>query len=72
MGLRWWAVPNYVQFTASIGSQRGLGREGRWMSFGVRFETAHSIYSPADYFNKPVLSQRNLEPVSTQVVFSVP
>ncbi|MEO8103686.1 MAG: hypothetical protein ABI790_14275 [Betaproteobacteria bacterium] len=40
LGLRWWAVPGYMQFTSSLGTQRGLGREGRWLSIGVRFETA--------------------------------
>jgi hypothetical protein len=43
-GLRWWAVPKYVQLTTSLGMQRGEGREGRWMSFGIRFETANAIY----------------------------
>jgi hypothetical protein len=44
VGLRWWAVPGHVQFTTSIGTLRGLGQDGRWTSFGVRFETARSIF----------------------------
>lgn len=44
VGLRWWLVPKYVQLTASHGAQRGEGRDGRWASLGVRFETARSIF----------------------------
>jgi len=44
VGLRWWAVPGHVQFTTSIGALRGLGQDGRWTSFGVRVETARSIF----------------------------
>jgi hypothetical protein len=44
LGLRWWAVPRHVQFTTSLGIQRGEGRDGRWLSFGVRFETGDSIF----------------------------
>jgi hypothetical protein len=44
IGARWWAVPQHVQFTTSIGTQRGEGREGRWASFGIRFETGKSIF----------------------------
>ena len=44
LGLRWWAVPKYLQLTTSVGAQRGLGREGRWMSLGVHLETAGSLY----------------------------
>ena len=43
IGLRWWALPKYIQFTTSLGSQRGMGRDGHWMSFGIRFETGDSI-----------------------------
>lgn len=43
-GLRWWALPKYVQFTSSVGAQRGAGRDGRWLSFGIRFETGDSIF----------------------------
>lgn len=43
-GLRWWAVPKYVQLTSSAGAQRGQGREGRWVSFGVRLETGDSLF----------------------------
>jgi hypothetical protein len=44
LGLRWWAVPKYVQLTSSVGAQRGLGRDGRWLSFGIRLETGESIF----------------------------
>jgi hypothetical protein len=44
IGARWWVVPRHVQFTTSLGAQRGEGREGRWASFGVRFETGKSIF----------------------------
>ena len=44
IGLRWWALPKYVQFTTSLGAQRGAGRDGRWLSFGVRFETGDAIF----------------------------
>jgi hypothetical protein len=44
IGARWWAVPRHVQFTTSLGAQRGEGREGRWVSFSVRFETGKSIF----------------------------
>ncbi len=44
IGARWWAVPQHVQFTTSIGTQRGEGRDGRWASVGVRFETGKSIF----------------------------
>jgi hypothetical protein len=44
IGARWWAVPKHVQFTTSLGAQRGEGREGRWASVGVRFETGKSIF----------------------------
>ncbi|MCY7386853.1 MAG: hypothetical protein LH481_02130, partial [Burkholderiales bacterium] len=43
VGLRWWALPKYVQFTTSLGAQRGSGRDGRWMSFGIRFETGDPV-----------------------------
>ena len=43
-GLRWWAVPKYVQLTTSLGVQRGEGREGRWVSFGIRFETGDPLF----------------------------
>ncbi|MBL8524984.1 MAG: hypothetical protein JNN20_14945 [Betaproteobacteria bacterium] len=39
LGLRWWALPKYVQLTSSVGAQRGQGRDGRWFSFGVRLES---------------------------------
>jgi len=39
LGLRWWALPKYLQLTTSLGSQRRLGSDGRWMSVGIRFET---------------------------------
>lgn len=38
-GLRWWAIPKYVQLTTSLGSQRSMGSDGRWMSVGIRFES---------------------------------
>ena len=44
IGLRWWALPKYVQFTSSLGAQRGTGRDGRWVSVGIRFETGDSIF----------------------------
>jgi len=44
VGLRWWAVPAHVQFTTSVGALRGMGRDGRWVSLGVRFETVGAIY----------------------------
>ena len=43
LGMRWWALPKYIQFMTSLGSQRGMGRDGRWMSFGIRFETGESV-----------------------------
>lgn len=43
LGLRWWVLPKYMQFTTSFGAQRGEGRDGRWVSLGVRFETGDSI-----------------------------
>lgn len=44
IGARWWAVPRHVQFTTSLGAQRGESRDARWVSFGVRFETGESIF----------------------------
>ena len=44
IGLRWWAMPKYIQFTSSLGSLRGAGRDGRWVSVGIRFETGDSIF----------------------------
>ena len=44
IGLRWWALPKYIQFTSSVAAQRGAGQEGRWVSFGIRFETGDSIF----------------------------
>ncbi len=44
LGLRWWALPRYIQFTPSVAAQRGGGRDGRWVSFGIRFETGDSIF----------------------------
>ena len=44
VGLRWWALPKYIQFTSSVAAQRGAGRDGRWVSFGIRFETGDSIF----------------------------
>lgn len=44
VGLRWWAVPKYVQFITSVGAQRGQGRDGRWLGLGIRFETAEAIF----------------------------
>lgn len=43
-GLRWWAIAKYVQLTTSLGMQRGEGREGRWMSLGIRFETGNALF----------------------------
>ena len=43
IGLRWWAVADWVQLTASTGAQRGEGREGRWVSFGIRLETVNAL-----------------------------
>ena len=44
IGLRWWALPRYIQFTSSVAAQRGAGRDGRWVSVGIRFETGDSIF----------------------------
>ena len=44
VGLRWWAVPNHVQFTTSVGGQRGMGRDGRWISLGIRFESGGPLF----------------------------
>ena len=44
VGLRGWALPNIMQFTTSIGALREMGQDGRWLSVGVRFETAVSIF----------------------------
>lgn len=44
IGVRWWALPKYIQLTSSLGAQRGEGRDGRWVSFGIRFETGDSIF----------------------------
>jgi hypothetical protein len=44
VGLRWWAMPKHVQLTSSIGAQRGLGREGRWVSLGIRLETGEPVF----------------------------
>lgn len=44
IGVRWWALPKYLQFTSSVGAQRGTGSDGRWLSFGIRFETGDSIF----------------------------
>lgn len=44
VGLRWWVVPKYVQFTTSLGAQRGEGRDGCWVSFGVRFEAGDAFF----------------------------
>jgi hypothetical protein len=38
-GLRYWVVAKKVQLTASLGQQRDAGRDGRWTSIGIRFET---------------------------------
>ena len=43
-GLRWWALPKYVQLTTSLGTQRNMGSDGRWMSIGIRFETPDLTY----------------------------
>jgi len=43
-GLRWWAVPKYVQLTTSLGAQRSQGRDGRWVSLGLRFETGGPVF----------------------------
>ena len=43
-GVRWWAVPKYMQLTTSLGTQRGQGRDGRWASFGLRFETGGPVF----------------------------
>ena len=43
IGLRWWAVTDHIQFTASTGAPRGEGREGRWVSFGIRLETGNAL-----------------------------
>lgn len=40
VGVRAWLLPDYVQLTTSVGQARGLGRDGRWFSLGVRLETA--------------------------------
>lgn len=37
-GLRWWAVPKYLQLTTSLGTQRSMGSDGCRMSSGMRFE----------------------------------
>ena len=44
VGLRFWALPKYMQLTSSLGALRGKGGDGRWVSFGVRFETGGSIF----------------------------
>lgn len=44
VGLRFWALPKYMQLTTSLGAQRSEGRDGRWVSVGVRFETGGSIF----------------------------
>lgn len=44
IGARFWALPKYVQLTTSVGTQRGGGREARWASIGIRFETAKPIF----------------------------
>jgi hypothetical protein len=44
LGLRWWALPKYVQLTSSVGAQRGQGRDGRWVSFGIRLETGDPLF----------------------------
>lgn len=44
IGVRWWALPKYIQLTSSLGAHRGEGRDGRWVSFGIRFETGDSIF----------------------------
>lgn len=44
VGLRWWALPNRVQFTTSIGDQRGMGRDDRWISLGIRFESGGPLF----------------------------
>ncbi|MBL8518427.1 MAG: hypothetical protein JNM76_15810 [Betaproteobacteria bacterium] len=38
IGGRYWIVNKKVQLTASIGQERNGGRDGRWTSFGIRFE----------------------------------
>lgn len=44
VGLRWWALPKYIQLTTSVGTQRGVGRDGRWLSMGLRLETGDPIF----------------------------
>lgn len=44
LGMRWWAIPKYVQFTTSLGVQRAQGRDGRWFSIGIRFETGDPVF----------------------------
>ncbi len=39
IGGRYWIVSKKVQLTASVGQERNGGREGRWTSLGIRFET---------------------------------
>jgi hypothetical protein len=44
LGLRWWVLPRYVQLTGGFGAQRGEGRDGRWTSLGIRFETGDPVF----------------------------
>ncbi len=44
IGLRWWGLPKYIQFTSVGAAQRGAGWDGRWVSFGIRFETGDTIF----------------------------
>lgn len=44
IGLRWWGLPKYIQFTSSFAAQRGAGWDGRWVSFGIRFGTGDTIF----------------------------
>jgi hypothetical protein len=44
IGVRWWLMPKQAQLTTSIGTQRGGGRDARWASIGIRFETAKPIF----------------------------
>lgn len=44
LGARWWILPKHMQLTTSIGTQRGGGRDARWASIGIRFETAKPIF----------------------------
>ena len=43
-GLRWWTIPKYVQLTTSLGTQRSMGSDGRWISIGIRFESPDWVH----------------------------